>query len=114
MDDDSRYVILRVKLPRKLVTRFDKIVRRLGAKRGRILASLIADWIQDYVDERFQQFSMRYDVVNIIDRLLEEIVTVKVVRDELFCEYCKSFTCGHAKYARKIYIRKRSRKVEGE
>ena len=42
-----------------------------------------------------------------IDKLLGKIVVVRIIRGEPYCDYCKSFTCGHARYVKKLYSRKR-------
>ncbi|MEM0329594.1 MAG: hypothetical protein QXW02_04355 [Nitrososphaerota archaeon] len=99
-------VIVKLKLPEPLVSSIDRIARRRGVKRGRMIASLIADWVEDYVGDRFEMFSVRSDRINVVDKLLGEIVPVSIIRGELYCEYCKSFTCGHTRYAKKIYARR--------
>jgi hypothetical protein len=50
--------------------------------------------------------SARSDRINIVDKLVGEIVPVGVIRGELCCEYCKSFVRGHTRYAKKIYMRR--------
>ena len=105
---DSRYMTVKLRLPRNLVKSLDRVARRKGVKRSRFVASLLADWLEDYVEDRFERFSMRYDRINVIDKLLQEIVPVTIVKGELYCEYCKSFTCGHTRYAKKMYARRRS------
>jgi len=34
-------------------------------------------------------------------------VVVRIIRGESYYDYCKSFTCGHARYVKKLYSRKR-------
>ncbi|RLE78545.1 MAG: hypothetical protein DRJ51_09365 [Thermoprotei archaeon] len=35
------------------------------------------------------------------------LVVVRIIRGESYYDYCKSFTCGHARYVKKLYSRKR-------
>ncbi len=108
MAGESRYMIVKLKLPRSLVKNLDRVARKKGVRRNRLVASLLADWLEDYVEDRFESFSTRYNRINLIDRFLGEIIPVTVVKGELYCEYCKSFTCGHTRYAKKIYARRKS------
>ncbi len=34
-------------------------------------------------------------------------IVVRIIRGEPYCDHCKSFTCGHARYVKKLYSRKR-------
>ena len=35
------------------------------------------------------------------------LVVVRIIRGEPYCDYCKSFTYGRARYVKKLYSRKR-------
>jgi len=106
MVKESKRMLVKLKLPRKLVNKLDRIARERGIRRGRLIASLLADWVEYYVEDRFEPFSMRLDRMGIIDKLLGEIVVVRMIKGEPYCDYCKSFTCGHARYVKKLYSRK--------
>lgn len=107
MGAEQKSVVVKLRLPVNLVKNLERVSRRRGVRRNRLVASLLADWLEDYVDDRFQLFTIRHDRINIVDKLLGEIVSVRLVRGELYCEYCKSFTCGHTRYAKKVYARHR-------
>ncbi|HDJ67017.1 MAG TPA: hypothetical protein ENF33_04845 [Nitrososphaeria archaeon] len=107
MDEEPKRMLVKLKLPRKLVNRLDRIARERGIRRSRLIASLLADWVEYYVEDRFEPFSMRLDRVGVIDKLLGEIVVVRMIRGEPYCDYCKSFICGHARYVKKLYSRKK-------
>ena len=107
MGRESEKMFAKLKLPRRLVDRLDRIARERGIRRSRLIASLLADWVEYYVEDRFEPFSMRLDRMGVIDKLLGEIVVVRIIRGEPYCDYCKSFTCGHARYVKKLYSRKR-------
>jgi len=36
-----------------------------------------------------------------------DLMVVRIIRGEPYYDYCKSFTCGHARYVKKLYSRKR-------
>ncbi|MCS7132965.1 MAG: hypothetical protein NZ918_04540 [Aigarchaeota archaeon] len=105
MSDGPGYVTIKLRLPSALVERLERVARRRGVRRGRLIASLLADWVEDYVGDRFEHFSTRDNRINVVDKFLGEIIPVSVMKGELYCEYCKSFTCGHTRYAKKIYAR---------
>jgi len=107
MGGGSGYVTIKLRLPSILVEKLERVARRRGVRRGRLIASLLADWIEDYIEDRFEPFSTRDNRINIVDKLLGEIIPVTIMKGELYCEYCKSFTCGHTRYAKKIYARKK-------
>lgn len=107
MGGDPEYVMIKLRLPSTLVERLERVARRRGVRRCRLIASLLADWVEEYVGDRFEHFSTRDNRINIVDKFLGEIVQVDIVKGELYCEYCKSFTCGHTRYAKKIYARLR-------
>ncbi len=105
---EPKNLIVKLKLPEPLIRKLDRIARRRGIRRGRLIASLLADWVEDYVDDRFEMLMARSDRISLVDKLLGKIVLVNVIRGELYCEHCKSFTCGHTRYAKKIYSRRGS------
>jgi len=105
---ESKNLIIKLKLPKLLVRSLDRVARRRGIRRGRLIASLLADWVEDYVEDRFEILAARSDRISLVDKLLGEMIPVSVIKGELYCEYCKSFTCGHTRYAKKIYARRRS------
>ncbi len=105
---EHKNLIIKLKLPELLVRSLDRVARRRGVRRSRLIASLLADWVEDYVENRFEMLMARSDRISLVDKLLGEIIPVSVIRGELYCEYCKSFTCGHTRYAKKIYARRGS------
>ena len=107
MSEGSKSMTVKLRLPVNLVKSLEKIARRRGVRRSRLVASLLADWIEDYVEDRFEPFTIRRDRIIIVDNLLGEIIPVRIVKGELYCDYCKSFPCGHTRYAKKIYAKHR-------
>ena len=107
MSEDSKSMIVKLRLPVNLVKSLERVARRRGVRRSRLVASVLADWVEDYVERRFEPFTIRRDRINIIDNILGKIIPVSIIRGELYCEYCKSFTCGHTRYAKKLYAKHR-------
>jgi len=72
----------------------------------------LADSFRDYFGESsLSLFSIVRDRVNLADQLLGEIVSVRLLgAGELFCLFCRSFSCGHVRYAKRYLAKARESK----
>lgn len=107
MPREHKCTTAKFRLPHSLVKSLDYVARRRGLRRNRLVASILADYVGEYLGNRFELFSVLRDRINILDKFLGEIVSVRLRYGELYCEYCRSYSCGHIRYAKRHRARLR-------
>ena len=95
-------------VPRPLVMALDRLSRRRGVSRSRLIISVLADYVVEFLPvRRFETIRRTEDKVIVADHLLQKIVKVRL-RPFIFCDYCRTQFCGHARYARRLILSKQT------
>jgi len=106
--------ILKIRAPAELVRLLDRVAYYKMIPRGRLIVAALADSFRDYFGESgsLALFSINRDKVNLTDQLLGELIPVRLLgAGEMFCMFCKSFSCSHVRYAKRYLAKARESKI---
>ena len=74
-----------------------KIAKERGVSKNDLVESIILEWAYRNGYNKIEHFNFRGYTITLVDYLLNDVVNLVYEEPEqrLYCEYCKSYSCGH-------------------
>ena len=97
--------VLKLRAPENLITLLDRVAYWRRVPRSRLALSILADGVRDFSPiDTLSIFSIVKGKINLSDQLLARLISVETHGGELFCTFCRSYSCSHVQRAKRFLV----------